>query len=220
MKEANVSLVGGHSVMDPELKYGLSVTGIVHPDRVLTNRGAHNEDVLVLTKPIGTGIINTAIKAGMATEELIHRVTYQMAQLNHQAASVMADFSVHACTDVTGFGLLGHLVEMIDDARISVKIHWDALPHIEESVEFSNMGLVPAGLHRNRKHFADSLQTVGKIPTHIIDLVCDPQTSGGLLIAVAKSDGDELVKQLQNKNIDAAIVAQITDDPSEKVIIG
>ena len=150
MKEAGVVLVGGHSVQDNELKYGLSVTGLVHPDRVITKRDLHKGDRLILTKPLGTGIINTAIKGGLASQEIIESVTRLMASLNSKPAEIMRHYPVHACTDITGFGLLGHLAEMIVDSRYGIRLTSHMIPVIPETLKYAAMGLLTGGGQKNR----------------------------------------------------------------------
>ena len=150
IQEADVVLVGGHSIEDKELKYGLSVTGFVHPDRVLTKGGLKEGDCMILTKPLGTGIINTAIKGGMASPRIVETVTRLMAELNRKAAEVMARFQVHACTDITGFGLIGHLAEMILDSPLGLRLQSNAVPIVPEALEYASMGLIPAGAYKNQ----------------------------------------------------------------------
>ncbi len=218
LAEAGVVLVGGHSIEDQELKYGLSVTGFIHPARVLTKKNLRPGDRLVLTKPIGTGIVNTAIKAGMAPAELTGRVTRLMAALNREAAAVMAGFDVGACTDVTGFGLLGHLAEMVSGSGAGVRIFSDRVPVIPEALEFAAMGLIPAGAYKNREFreamitFADS---VGRTRQ---DVLFDPQTSGGLLICVSAGDAPEIIAALKNAGITAAAdIGEVLENPQEKI---
>ena len=218
MKEAGVTLVGGHTVEDPELKYGLSVTGIVHPDAVLTNRGALAGDALILTKPIGTGAVNTAIKAEMASEELIAQVTALMATLNARAAEIMVKFEVHACTDVTGFGLLGHACEMIEESLVGMNLDAQAIPIISEALEFARMGLLPAGLYRNRDFRAGMVVVEDSVPLEMADILFDPQTSGGLLIAVPNVEAPRLLKALHAGGIpSAAVIGRVTESHPGKV---
>ncbi len=219
MKEAGVTLVGGHSVTDPELKYGLSVTGTVHPDRVLTNRGIRGGDRLVLTKPLGTGIVNTAVKAELAERSAIEAVIESMSALNRDAARIMRDFPVRACTDVTGFGLLGHIREMIEESGVSVHIDVGKLPCFPAAVTYADMGLLPEGLHRNRKHWKESLVAVKGVERHMVDIVCDPQTSGGLLIALDESSSARMVSRLRAEGIPAVDVGFAVSDDGEKVIL-
>jgi selenide,water dikinase len=221
LTEAGVVLVGGHSVEDKELKYGLSVTGFVNPQRVLTKKNLHAGDRLVLTKPIGTGIVNTAIKAGMASSELIEKVTGLMAGLNRVAAEVMPAFEVHACTDVTGFGLLGHLAEMVSGSGLGVRIFAGQVPVIPEALEFASMGLIPAGAYKNRE-FRESMVTFDAgMDRARQDVLFDPQTSGGLLIAVSCSQAVELVKALRAAGIaEASVIGEVLGGHEEKIEVG
>ncbi|MBW1659022.1 MAG: selenide, water dikinase SelD, partial [Deltaproteobacteria bacterium] len=220
MREAGVSLVGGHSVEDKELKYGLSVTGLVHPRKILTKKGFRAGDRLVLTKPLGTGIINTAIKAGMASPEIIERVTKMMAMLNRGAAEVMKRFRVHACTDVTGFGLLGHLCEMVVDSGLGVRLFADAIPIYPEARDYAGMGLVPAGTYNNRTFREAFVDFDPKIDTITRDILFDAQTSGGLVIVVDPADAETLVAALKAEGIeDAAVIGEVVTDPADKIVV-
>ena len=220
LSEARTVLIGGHSIEDKELKYGLSVTGFVHPDRVLTKKNLQTGDHLVLTKPLGTGIINTVIKAGMASAELTEKITRQMAELNRTAADIMTRFDVHACTDVTGFGLIGHLAEMVSGSSKSVRLQSQQVPIIMEAEEFAAMGLIPAGAHRNRE-FRDPMTIWGEnIRRTLQDLLVDPQTSGGLLIGVSQSQAADLVVALQDGGIEAAaVIGVVVEETEEKIWI-
>jgi selenide,water dikinase len=220
LAEASVVLIGGHSIEDKELKYGLSVTGTVHPTRVLTKKSLRPGDLLVLTKPLGTGIVNTAIKAGMASVELTDKVTRLMAALNRDAARIISNFNVSACTDVTGFGLLGHLAEMVDGSGMSVRVFSDQVPLLEEALEFASVGLIPAGAHKNREFREPMIDFAENVARSRQDILVDPQTSGGLLIAVEGYQGDELVGALKDAGIhDAAQIGEIHKGPEEKIWI-
>ncbi len=220
MKEAEVVLVGGHSVEDRELKYGLSVAGVVHPSRVLTNRDLKEGDALILTKPLGTGIVNTAIKGGLASPEITTTVTQLMAGLNRAAAEIMVDFPVHACTDITGFGLLGHLAEMIVGSAVGLQIYAERIPLIEEVLTYAGMGLVPAGAYKNREFrecMVRFMPTVGRV---MQDVLFDPQTSGGLLISVASDSAGELVKRLRDSGVETAqVIGSVVAGPDEKILV-
>jgi selenide,water dikinase len=216
--EAETVLIGGHSIEDKELKYGLSVTGFVHPSRVLTKQNLQPGDGLVLTKPLGTGIVNTAIKAGMASADLTKTVTRLMATLNREAAEVMARFAVNACTDVTGFGLLGHLAEMVCGSGRSVRVFAERIPVIEEALAFAGMGLIPAGAYRNREFRVAMIEMADTVAREQQDLLFDPQTSGGLLISVKGDQADALVGELRAAGVaDAARIGEISEDPDEKI---
>lgn len=220
MAEAGVALVGGHSVDDLELKYGLSVTGTVHPRRVITKGGARAGDKLVLTKPLGTGIINTAIKGNVASEETAARAASQMAALNRAASQQMQEIGVSACTDITGFGLLGHACEMIQDSGIGMRIRMSSVPVFPEAIEFARMGMIPGGTYRNKEFRSAMIEAPGRLPDHVLDILFDPQTSGGLFIAVSSDRADLLISRLrQNGVVEAAIVGEVVDHPRERIVV-
>jgi len=218
LAEAGVVLMGGHSIEDKELKYGLSVTGIVHPTRVLTKQNLRPGDRLILTKPLGTGIVNTAIKAGMASEKLTDKVTRLMATLNRDAAGIMSKYRISACTDVTGFGLLGHLAEMIDGSGVNARIFSGRVPLIAEALEFAALGLIPAGAYKNRDFRESMIDFAETVTRSRQDVLVDPQTSGGLLISVSVQQADTLVLALKDAGIeDAAQIGEILSGPEEKI---
>ncbi len=213
LRKADTVLLGGHSVEDAELKYGLSVTGFVHPDKILANQGLRVGDTLVLTKPLGTGIVNTAIKGGLASDSTISRVTELMATLNRKAAEVMSGFQVSACTDITGFGLLGHIAEMIDDTDKGVVIESGTVPILAEADEFGSMGFVPVGAHKNREFRQHMVAMPSDFNPVLRDILFDPQTSGGLLIGCGASDAYKLVEKLRNEGIEeAAVIGNVTEN--------
>ncbi len=214
MREAKVVLVGGHSIDDIELKYGLSVTGIVHPEKVVTNSGAKAGDKLILTKPLGTGIINTALKAGIADKKTVVKVTRCMASLNNKASELMQEAGVHACTDITGFGLLGHTVQLAQNSRIGINIDASSVPFFPEASEFAKQGLCPGGLHRNREFYSPCTKIDSKLRTHMQDILFDPQTSGGLLISLAPREAEELLDKLRQAGVaEAAIIGEVISKP-------
>lgn len=220
LRDAGVVLIGGHSIEDKEIKYGLSVTGFIHPERVLAKNSLRPGDRLVLTKPLGTGIVNTAIKAAMVSEQLSEKVTLLMATLNREAARIMADFNISACTDVTGFGLLGHLAEMISGSDCSARIVSGNVPVIPEAEEFAAMGLIPAGAYKNREFREHMITFAETVPRTIQDLLFDPQTSGGLLISVSNVHCADLVSALKAGGIaDAAQIGDIIDSREERIRI-
>jgi selenide,water dikinase len=220
MSEAGVVLVGGHSVEDKELKYGLSVTGFIHPDRVLTKRNLQVGDRLILTKPLGTGIINTAIKGGLASKEITDTVTRLMATLNRDAAEIMANYPVHACTDITGFGFLGHISEMVVDSETGIRIHTDRIPILPQTLDYAGMGLVPAGAYKNREFYERHVDFAPGVDALIQDILFDPQTSGGLLICVGSDRAEDLLQALKQKSIhNAAIVGQVVPEPKERILV-
>ncbi len=200
--EAGTIISGGHSILDDEPKYGLAVTGFVHPDKVLTNSGARPGDVLFLTKPLGTGIITTAAKAEMADKEVFEKVVGLMTTLNKGARDVMVKYRVHACTDVTGFSLMGHSLEMAEGSNTELHLNVDAIDIIPEAAELADMGILPEGMYRNRSFAEDSVEP-GETPLKIQDVLFDPQTSGGLLIAADREDAEELFKELK-ENVPSA----------------
>lgn len=193
VKEAKALLVGGHTVDDNEPKYGLSVTGIVHPDKVISNSNAKCGDVLILTKPLGLGILNTAIKADMLSKEKVDEAIKVMANLNDIAAEGMVNVGVNSCTDITGFGLLGHAYEMAKGSDVTMVIDSKKVPFIDGTREYAEMGLVPGGSYTNRAYIEDAVFIDEKIPTYMQDILFDPQTSGGLLISIEKEKAQKLM---------------------------
>lgn len=200
VKEAGAVLVGGHSIQDDVPKYGLSVTGIAEPDKVYKNYGCVQGDVLILTKQIGSGIVNTAVKAEMVSEESEKEVIKVMTSLNKKAKDIICNYTVHACTDVTGFGLLGHCSEMASASDAVIELYVKDIAYITGAKEYAEMGLVPGGAYRNQRHAAEILDA-GTVEEVYIDLVSDPQTSGGLLVAVAENDADKLLEDLRNAGL-------------------
>jgi selenide,water dikinase len=219
MREAGVLLVGGHSVEDDELKYGLSVTGIIHPQKVLRNRGARAGDRLILTKPLGTGIVSTALKADRVGEALLAKAIRCMTTLNKTAAELTtATSGVHACTDITGFGFLGHACEMVANSDTGMTIHADTVPFFEEIRDLVEDGILPAGLHRNRKFRESLIDRSPDVPDWLEDILFDPQTAGGLLIAVDADSAEGLVAGMHAHGLsDAAIVGEVVADPAGRI---
>ena len=220
MKEAGVVLVGGHSVEDKELKYGLSVTGFVRPDRILTKKDLKIGDRLILTKPLGTGIINTAIKGGLASPEIIETVTKLMATLNRDAAEIMEKYPVHACTDITGFGLLGHIAEMVENSSFAIRLTSKNIPIIPETFDYAGMGLVPAGTYNNRAFRECMINFSPSVDRLLQDILFDPQTSGGLLICVDQDSAENLLVDLQKSGIkEAAVIGEVVSEPQGKITV-
>lgn len=219
MVEAEVTLVGGHSVEDNELKYGLSVTGIIHPDRVILNQGAKPGDKVILTKPIGTGIISTAFKAGEI--ENIEEIITSMVTLNRIPSEFMQKIGVNACTDVTGFGLLGHLCEMIGkDKQVGMLIYTDKVPTFRRAKKFANMGLVPGGTYRNKEFWNEFIELERNIPDWKVLILFDAQTSGGLLISVSNEKSAKLLQNLKVLGIGQAdIIGEVVKTPKGKIIL-
>lgn len=220
LTQAGVVLLGGHSIEDRELKYGLSVTGFVHPRRVLTKKNLQAGDRLVLTKPLGMGIVTTAVKAGMAPAGLVEYVTHLMALLNRSAAEIMSGFDANACTDVTGFGLLGHLAEMVCGSNMAVRVFSRQVPVIPEALEYASMGLIPAGAYKNKEFRESMIAFADTVERSHRDVLFDPQTSGGLLISVKADQSMELVAAFKNAGIsDAAEIGEVLHGHEEKIVV-
>ena len=220
MREAGVVLIGGHSVDDKELKYGLSVTGTIHPDHLLTNSGARTGDKLILTKPLGTGIVNTALKAGIAEETVVTQVTRSMAALNKQAAEIMQEFEVHACTDITGFGFIGHAGQLARNSEAGMTIYTASVPFFTEADKYARMGFCPGGLHRNREFYGSMIEIEPQVPEYITDILFDPQTSGGLLIVLDGKSARTMLQKLHKAGLrDSAIIGEVVSGPAGKLFI-
>ena len=220
MNEAKVTLVGGHSVKDDELKYGLSVTGIIHPRKIVTRSGAKPGDKLIITKPLGTGIMSTALKAGLLDDKTRLRLTEQMATLNMKASEIMLSLEAHACTDVSGFGLLGHACELAENSGVAVELQCDKVPLISGVADFAQMGLIPEGMYANREFRSDMIESANKVAGFMLDILCDPQTSGGLLISVSSDVADTMLAKLKRAgHKEAAIVGTVIERPESKIIL-
>ncbi len=220
MEEAGVTLVGGHTVDDPEIKYGLSVTGLVHPKKILSNAKAIPGDLLVLTKPIGTGIIATALKGRMASEKAVRQMVESMTALNRKASEKMQALGAHACTDITGFGLIGHGLEMANASHVGLRIWADKVPVFPEAMEYARIGLIPAGAYSNRQFFSCRMDVRSSVSPVLVDLFYDPQTSGGLLISLPPRKAEELVGELrEGGNHLGAIVGEVVKEPEGRMEI-
>lgn len=219
MKEAGVTLVGGHSIDDNEPKFGMAVTGLIRPDRVRTNAGAKPGDRLILTKPIGVGILTTSIKKDQLAPEEVDRVTRVMATLNKTAAETMEPYDVHACTDVTGFGLLGHTLEMARGSGTEIRIDAKSVPVLPRVRELAEAGFVPGGTKNNFAHvecavqFPDELDAIGRY------ILCDAVTSGGLLIALEAAEADALLKELLARGVEAACIGEVTSGEAGRITV-
>ena len=210
--EAGCVIAGGHTIQDNEPKYGLCVTGFVHPDRILKNVGARPGDVLVLTKPIGSGVLTTAIKADLIPLAARDAVYTHMATLNKEAGdAVRRAKNVHACTDVTGFGLLGHSYEMASGSGITIRLHGAALPMMDAARDMAEMGIIPAGAYRNMDYVKPQLTVLPGAVQALLDLAADPQTSGGLLIALPRGDAEQLLDELRTFAPWSAIVGEVLE---------
>ena len=204
VKEAGAVLVGGHSVQDDEPKYGLCVSGFVHPDKIFKNYGCRPGDILVLTKQIGSGVVNTAIKAEMASPSAIREAQTVMASLNQKGKRVVEKYNVSACTDITGFGLLGHCVEMASASEVTFELNVKDIAYLADAIDYAKMGLVPAGAYKNRGYSIGKVD-VGSVEECYLDLLYDPQTSGGLLISVSPEEYDAMMRDFKAANMDTTV---------------
>jgi selenide,water dikinase len=196
MREAGCSILGGHSIADDEIKFGYAVTGTIHPERIKTNAGALSGDALVFTKRLGTGVIGTALKRGIAEEAHVAESVRQMLDLNRRACDAMLRFDVHGCTDVTGFGLIGHAREMALASNVTLEIDAARVRFLPGAEDYARRGALPGGLKNNREYASSAVQALRAIPREVEDLLYDPQTSGGLLIALPERDATELERVL------------------------
>ena len=218
--EAGAIVVGGHTVEDNELKYGLSVTGVIHPEKVVFNIGARAGDKLILTKPLGTGIISTAVKGGVADAAAEAKIVRSMTTLNGKAAELMQEIGVHAGTDITGFGLLGHASEMIEGSDVGMVIHSAAVPFFPEAREYAAKGMIPGGLHRNREFRAKMVSIEESVTDYMADILFDPQTSGGLFISVAPEKAGKLLARMHREGIpEAALVGEVVAEPKGRIVV-
>lgn len=207
--EAGCIIAGGHTVRDDEPKYGLAVTGMAHPDEIISNAGAQAGDLLLLTKPLGTGIINTGIKAGLVSPEAMQIAVLAMSTLNKAASEAMLKHGASACTDITGFGLLGHAAEMAEASEVSLHIKCKSVPLLPEAMEMARMGLIPAGAYDNRQYLEGKILFDGDLKPEEQLALYDPQTSGGLLISVPEAKAAALVDELKGKGVDCAVIGQV-----------
>ena len=217
--EAGAIITGGHTIRGAEPIYGLAVSGFVHPEKVLTNSSARPGDVLILTKPLGVGIITTGAKADMVEKEVLERIYNQMATLNKAARDIMVGFDVHSCTDVTGFALLGHSYEMAQGSGCTIHIQMDKVPFHPEALELASMGLVPAGAYRNREYAAAGVAVRWNISRAMEDILYDPQTSGGLLFALPEQEAELCLARLKQVIPNAAIIGYVTEKEDFDIIL-
>jgi selenide,water dikinase len=206
--ESGARLLGGHTIDDLEPKYGLSVTGIVHPDRIFRNSTCRPGDVLVLTKPVGMGIVATAIKRGLASPDLIKRATAIMSSLNKAASEAMIAAGASACTDITGFGLAGHALEMARASKVSLSIGMSSVPVVPEAYEFARKGVAPGGTRANLSYFSQWIEFSDEIEDHEKMVAADAMTSGGLLIAVSPDNTGDLLSRLEDAGVTAAVIGK------------
>lgn len=216
--ESGALLIGGHSIQNDVPLYGLSVTGFVHPEKIQKNYGAKEGDILIITKQVGTGIVSTAAKVDMASKEACEEAIKVMTTLNRLPKEIMDNYPVHACTDVTGFGLLGHGIEMAEPSEVSFELYADEIPYVTESMSLAEMGMIPEGAYENKKYF-DSKVDLSGVKEVYGDLLFDPQTSGGLLYAVEAKYGEEIIKALKGSSLatEVAIIGKVVPK-KEKLI--
>ena len=218
VKEAGAVLVGGHSVQDDEPKYGLCVSGFVHPQKIFKNYGCRPGDILILTKQIGSGVVNTAIKADFASPSAIREAQTVMASLNKKGKQVVDKYDVSACTDITGFGLLGHCVEMASASDVTFELNVKNIEYFQDAIDYAKMGLIPAGAYKNRGYSINQVET-GSVEEHYIDLLYDPQTSGGLLMSVAPEQLTEILTDFDTIGMDTkvSVIGKVAEK-SDKLI--
>lgn len=217
--EAGAIITGGHTIRGAEPIYGLAVSGFVHPDKVLTNSSAQPGDVLILTKPLGVGILTTGAKADLTDMSVMERIYTQMATLNKTARDIMVKYPVHSCTDVTGFGLLGHSYEMAQGSNCTIHIQVDQVPYHKEALELAAMGLVPAGAYRNRTYAEEGVSLKNEISVAMQDILYDPQTSGGLLFALPREVASTCLEELHSAIPQAAIIGYVTLPEDSSIIL-
>jgi len=203
-REAGTVVIGGHSIIDEEIKYGMAVTGVIHPDKVIRNVGVQEGDALVLTKALGTGIITTALKRGKASKESVQQAVVSMVTLNKTASKVMRDYPVHACSDVTGYGLLGHALEMASGSGVTLILESSKLPLLERARRLAEKGYLTGGCKRNRAYLQDKITIDQSIREGLVEVAMDPQTSGGLLIALAQRYAEKMVNDLRDNGVKLA----------------
>ncbi|OOO61659.1 selenide, water dikinase SelD [Clostridium tepidum] len=216
--ESGAVVIGGHTVDDNEPKYGLSVTGIVHPNKVLKNYGCKEGEVLITTKPLGIGIINTAIKGEMASKKAIDAAVKSMSTLNKYAGEIMAKYNVSACTDITGFGFLGHSYEMANASNLTLKFDHKKIPYIKEAEEYAEFGLVPAGAYANREHIEGKFE-FKNVPVFMQDILFDPQTSGGLLFSCSIEEANNIMEELDKLELKSSIVGEVIEKQDKYIIV-
>ena len=204
VKESGAVIIGGHSIIDEEIKYGMAITGVIHPDKILRNVGVQEGDALILTKALGTGIIATALKKGKASKESIDEAVASMTMLNAAAAAVIRKYPVHACSDVTGYAILGHALEMASGSSVTLVVESGKLPLLRGAPRLAEKGYITGGCKRNRDYLKDKITVEKSIREGIVEVAFDPQTSGGLLVALAKRHADKLIDELQAAGVKSA----------------
>ncbi len=216
--ESGAVVIGGHTVDDNEPKYGLSVMGTVNPNKILRNYGSKVGDIVIVTKPLGTGIVNAAIKGKVVSESAYIEAVKIMSALNKYAGEIIAKHDITACTDITGFGLMGHSYEMASASNVTLKLHSSNIPYIKEAEEYAKMGLVPAGCYNNRKHI-DGKFEFKNVPEWIQDITFDPQTSGGLMITCSEKEGSKIMGELSGLELKSSIIGEVIPKQDNKFLI-
>ncbi len=219
VKEAGAIIAGGHTIEDEEPKYGLCVTGFIHPKDVLTNSGCREGDLLILTKALGTGILSTAAKADLLSPRDYQRMVQLMTTLNAKARDAMMAVGANACTDVTGFGLLGHAFEMADGSKKTIELYSKEMPIVPTALELAREGIIPSGAYSNRGYLEEKITVAGSVPLEVSDVLADPQTAGGLLISLPESKAKELLSRLSLVTEDARIVGQVLPYSGKSLIV-
>lgn len=217
--EAGAIIAGGHTIQDDVPKYGLAVTGLVHPKKVLSNAGSSTGDLLVLTKPLGTGIINTAVKGDLASGQSIQAALHTMLELNRKAAEIMSAHSAGSCTDITGFGLLGHAAEMALASNVSLEIWTESIPLLPGVIELAAMGMIPAGAYANRDFLAGQVVIPENLGPEITATLFDPQTSGGLLISIAEQRAGKMVEEMKREGVRAVVVGRAKKKGTAPIVV-
>jgi selenide, water dikinase len=219
IQEAGAALMGGHSVTDKEMKYGLSVTGVVNPDKLITNSGTRIGDNIVLTKPLGTGVMSTALKNQLIDDQTFEPVIRSMTTLNRVAAELMIELGVHSCTDVTGFGLVGHASHLIQEGESGIEFDFEAIPVFSGVMDLLKSKVGPGGLGRNRDFYSPSVEIKNSIPEYQRNILFDPQTSGGLLIVLSPDASQRMVERLRQAGIEAAIIGRVIKSQEHKIVV-
>ncbi len=219
VQEAGAIIAGGHTIEDEEPKYGLCVTGFIHPREVLTISGCQEGDVLVLTKALGTGILSTAAKAQLLEEKDYHLMVELMTTLNAKARDAMMAVGANACTDVTGFGLLGHTFEMAEGSKKTIALFSTDMPVVPAALDFARMGIIPEGAYANRAYLEERMTVDQGVPLEVCDVLADPQTAGGLLISLPESKAPELLSRLSEFTADARIVGQVLPQGEKQILL-
>lgn len=219
VKEAGAVIAGGHTIADPTPKYGLSVSGFAHPSEILSNSNAKTGDVLILTKPIGIGIMNTAAKAELLSESKIKEITNIMTTLNKYAKECTSGLNVNSCTDITGFSLIGHSYEMANGSDKTIEIFSDSVPIIDEALDYAKMGIIPEGMYNNLEYLKDKFSLDSNIPQELQDALLDPQTSGGLLLSLPEKDAKEFLSRIEMFTPHARVIGQVVNKQNKAIAI-